>query len=101
MLQYLVRVLATIAHTACTKLGDLPAVMLIDLSDRYLKLVAYTGYHGFYNLPFVFQRVTLRQMERNFANTYHHKLCNRTLHVHRSGRSAVNPFSDSVKSNWN
>src|SRR5437763_7239969 len=88
MLQYLVRMLTTIAHTTCAKLGDLPAIVLVDLSNRYLELVAYTCYHRFYNLPFFFQRMTLRQMKCNFADTYHHSLSNRALVCEHSGQAS-------------
>jgi hypothetical protein len=54
MRQNPVRMLATIAHTTRAELSDLPAVVLIDLSNRYLELIAYTCYHRFYNLPLLF-----------------------------------------------
>ena len=53
MAQYFVSMLTTIADATDTKLGDLPAIVLIDLGNRNFKLIAHARYDRFDNLPFI------------------------------------------------
>jgi len=64
--------LATIANAAHAKFRDLPAVLFIDLCNRYLELLAHTRYDRLYYLAFLFQRVAPRQVQRNLAHSYYH-----------------------------
>ena len=64
--------LATIANAAHAKFCDLPAILFIDLCNRYLKLLAHSCHDRFYYLAFLFQRVASRQVQRNLAHSYYH-----------------------------
>jgi len=52
--QYFVNMLTTIANATHTKFSDLPAVLFIDLCNRYLELLAYSCHDRFNHLAFLF-----------------------------------------------
>jgi len=72
MAQNFVRVLAAIADAAHAKFSDLPAILLIDLGNRHLKLIAHPRQHGFDNLPFVFQRMAHGQVQCDLTDADYH-----------------------------
>ena len=72
MAQDFINVLPAITDTTHTQDGYLPAILLFYLSNCYLKLMPHPRHHRFDDLPFLFQRVTRWQVQRNLTDTYYH-----------------------------
>ena len=72
MSQYFINVLAAIADTTDTQYGYLPAILLINLGNRHLKLMTHPRHHRFNDLPLILQRVALRQVQRDLTDSNYH-----------------------------
>src|SRR5579875_707968 len=82
MRQYLMSMTPVITHTCHAKLRNLPAVIIVHLGYRHIKLIMNTRDQRFDYLPLLFQGVASWQVHCNTTGSYDHKCVERCMYYY-------------------